>query len=131
MSETMMKLGDYVFSIQTAAYDRLVREASFNWVSQPRAGRIPAVQFTGAGDETITLSGLIYPGFNAGADQIQNMRAQGAKGEPLSMVDGNGYNWGRWAITKVREGQSYIDDRGAPRKQAFTISLIAYGEDAQ
>lgn len=130
MTETMMALGDYRFSMETAAYKTLARVHNYNWAELSRVGRAPALQFLGAGTETITLSGIVYPHFRGGLSQIDAMNAEAGKGEALQLVDGNGKFWGTYAITKVKEGQSFIDGTGTPYKQVFTLDLKAYGEDA-
>ena len=130
MTETMMAIGDFRFSIETAAYDKLTRTHSYNWPGKARIGRAPALQFTGPGEETISLSGIVYPHFRGGLDQVSAMNTEAAKGEPLQLVDGNGRFWGIYAITKVREGHKFIDGTGTPYKQTFSLDIKAYGDDA-
>lgn len=130
MSETMLALGDFRFSMDTAAYNKLTRVHSYNWPSQARFGRKAALHFTGPGEETIALSGVIYPHFKGGLTQLAEMNLEASKGEPLQLVDGNGFYWGVYVITKITEGQSFIDGRGTPYKQTFGLDLKAYGEDA-
>ena len=131
MTEIMLALGDYRFSMVTAAYNALTRERSFDWSSQPRIGRAPAVPFMGAGADAITLSGIIYPHFRGGLGQVDAMAAEAGKGEPLQFVDGNGKNLGLFAIVKVKEEQSFIDGTGTPYKLIFGLDLRGYGEDAR
>ena len=57
----MMALGMFVFSLPTLAYQDLQRQTSWRHPSSSRVGSRPARQFTGAGDDTITLSGLLLP----------------------------------------------------------------------
>lgn len=129
MTDIMMALGEFRFSIDTAAYKKLTRSHAYNWPSQARFGRPPAAQFTGPGEETLTMSGLIYPHFKGGLGQIRAMNIVAAKGEPLELIDGNGRFWGVYVITKVTEGQEHIDGTGTPYKQSFNLDLKAYGED--
>ena len=48
-SSYLMKLGEYIFSIDSAAYQSLSRTTEFRWRSQARVGRLPAQQFIGPG----------------------------------------------------------------------------------
>ena len=48
-SSYLMKLGEYTFSIDSAAYQSLSRTTEFRWRSQARVGRLPAQQFIGPG----------------------------------------------------------------------------------
>jgi len=129
MTETMLALGDYRFSMDTAAYNKLVRDYEFNWSSQSRIGRRPALQFVGLGDEIITLSGVIYPHFRGGLEQITAMVIEAGKGEPLPLVDGRGRFWGDFVITKIKQGEESFDSDGSAYRQTFTLGLKAYGED--
>jgi phage tail protein len=61
VNETMMALGSFRFSIETATYQELKRGQSYRWQSQVRLLRRPALQFVGAGSEMIELTGVIYP----------------------------------------------------------------------
>jgi phage protein U len=129
-STTMMALGDFRFSISTAAYTDLERSNEWRWPSLDRIGVRPARQFTGPGEETVNMRGTIYPGFVAqrrGLDQIPKMRAIADAGEPLMLVDGAGRAWGEFCIVSLREGQRTFYSDGTPRAIDFDISLVAYG----
>jgi phage protein U len=130
MSETLLALGDYRFSIDTAAYQTLKRRQSYRWQSQERLLRSPAQQFVGIGDDTITLAGVIYPHYRGGLGQLNNLRQQAETGEPLLLVDGLGFVWGRWVIVTIDETQSYLQSNGQALKQTFQLQLSYYG-DAQ
>lgn len=125
----MMALGAYRFALATAAYQRFSRSAEQRWSAQPRAGRRPALQYLGAGEERISLSGVIHPHFKGGLRQVAFMRAEAATGLPLMMVDGLGRIWGRWAIQSVTEEQGVFFADGAPREIHFSLDLSYYGED--
>ena len=51
MRETMMALGSYRFSIDSAAYQELKHSQAYRWQAQERLQRRPAMQFVGAGEE--------------------------------------------------------------------------------
>jgi phage protein U len=129
MSETLLALGDYRFSIDTAAYQTLKRHQSYRWQSQERLLRSPAQQFVGIGEDTITLSGVIYPHYRGGLGQLNDLRQQAATGEPLLLVDGLGFVWGQWVIVSIEETQSHLQSYGMPLKQAFQLQLKHYGDD--
>ncbi|MBI2235375.1 MAG: phage tail protein [Magnetospirillum sp.] len=131
MAEVMMALGDYRFSVATAAYQTLERQTEYRWAKQDRMGRAPARQFGGIDDDTISLAGVILPHYRGGLGQLNAMRAQAGAGKPLMLVDGMGKVWGKYCILKVREGQSQFLGNGAPLKIEFTIELAAYGDDQE
>ncbi len=128
-NEVMMGLGDYRFSLSSAAYNELSRTHNYRWQSHDRIGRSPSQQFVGAGSQTLDLSGTIYPHYKGGLEQINQMRTMAGKGQPLILVDGTGQIWGKFVITRVEEKQSNFIKNGQPLRQNFRLSLVDYGED--
>jgi len=125
----MMILGAYRFCIGNAAYQSLARTTEYNWEEQKRLLGEPALQFMGAGAETITLEGVIYPQFKGGLRQVSLMRAEAGFGIPLMLISGNGMAFGRWCITQVNETQTFFLKDGTARKIAFSLTLKKYGEE--
>ena len=128
MKDVMIALGGYRFSLDTAAYDTLTRETGWRWSMAERLGSLPAVQYAGPGSEKVELSGTIYPHFRGGLAQLDAMRAEADKGQPLRLVDGRGLYWGLYVITRVSETQSLLGARGEPRRVNFVLELQRYGE---
>jgi len=130
MADMLMALGEFRFSVATAAYDRLRDVAAYRWTAQDRLGRAPALQYLGPGERTVELDGTIYPHHKGGLGQVDRMREMARMGEPLLMVSGRGDVLDLWVITRVEEDQSHHLRAGEPRKQAFRLALQFYGEDA-
>lgn len=122
-STVMMQLGGYQFSINTAAYQELRRRTEYRWPSQDKFGRSPTRQYTGPGDDSITLNGVIFTEYRGGTGQLDEMRSQAEIGLPLLLVDGYGRIMGWWVIESIDETQSTFAAFGRPRKQEFTIQL--------
>ena len=127
MSETMIALGGYRFSVNTAAHQTIAKKYAYRWASQARLEKTPAKQFTGLGDETIELSGTIYPNYLGGLDQIENMKKEAGKGKPLLLTDGLGNVWGQFVVTEISESNSLFFANGIPQKIDFRINLLKYG----
>ena len=127
----MMLLGAYRFCISNAAYQSLARSTEYKWQEQARLLGEPAMQFVGAGAETITLEGEIYPQFKGGLRQVAAMRLQAGLGVPLMLISGNGTAFGRWCITAINETQTFFLKDGTARKIAFSLTLKKYGEEKQ
>lgn len=125
-STTLLALGAYRFSINTAAYQKFDRTSSWRWPSTERIGQAPAPQYVGPGEDTISLDGVIYPHYRGGLRQVDQMRAQAGLGQPLPLVTGFGRYLGNYVIEKIREGQETLMSDGAARKIEFTIELKAY-----
>ncbi|WP_321367914.1 phage tail protein [uncultured Desulfuromusa sp.] len=126
----MMALGDFRFGIDTAAYQKLSREVEYRWPVQNRVGRRPAKQFIGIGTDSISLDGVILPGYRGGFGQIDALRELAGKGQPLLLIDGTGRSWGKWCVERVEESQTIFFSDGVPRKQEFRIKLGHYGDDS-
>jgi phage protein U len=129
MIGVMMQLGAFKFSLSTAAYQAFSHSTSFRWQGIERYGQIPAQQYTGPGEESITLSGDIYPSFAGGTGQLNSMRAEAYKGTALTLVDGNGFAWGKWVIMSLEETQEVFFSDGTPRKMSFNLKISRYNED--
>jgi len=126
MSEVMLQLGGYQFSIRTAAYQTLTRTSEYRWARQPRIGTNDALQFTGYGPETLELAGMIYPHFRGGLEQLDRMRSQAAAPVPMPLVSGLGKFLGVWVTEQITEGQRVFASAGVPQRQDFTIRLARY-----
>jgi phage protein U len=129
LSFVMMALGAFRFGMANDAYQQFSRQASFRWSKVDRIGRAPALQFAGPDAETVTIGGVIYPAFKGGLRQVEIMRALAGTGTPMMMVDGLGFIWKRWVITRVDESKSHLLPDGAPRKIEFSMELQSYGSD--
>lgn len=129
MAETMMTLGSFQFSINSAAFDDLKRVTSYRWKQQERIGRDPANQFIGPGNDKVTINGTIYPSYKGGLGQINLMREMAALGEEQQLMDGQGNVIGPYVITSITEVQTVFASAGVPLKQEFTMELAKYGED--
>lgn len=138
--DILMTLGDgeqqFRFAIDTAAYHSLTRRTEWRWPAQDRLWNDPARQFTGKGQDEITIEGVILPAFRGGIEQIKAMRAladraladtSGAR--PLLLVTGYGEVLGEWVITALEEEQPVIGPSGAPIEQRFRMTLAAYARD--
>lgn len=151
MSDVMMQLGAYQFSISTAAYQTLRRSVAYRWSAQDRIGRSAALQFTGLGEDTLTLDGVIFPthkhvshrasgaGFStegfarshaSGASQLDAMREQAATGKPQLLLDGQGQILGQWVIERIEEQQDTFARAGVARRQTFSLKLRKYDDNS-
>lgn len=123
-----MKLGGFTFSIDTAAYQSLSRNSEYRWASQNRIGTNPALQNIGTGSETINLQGVVFAAHRGGTGQLDDMRREAAKRQPLILVDGRGLVHGRWVIERVEEEQSNFAQAGVARRQQFRLQLRKYDD---
>ena len=121
----------FYFNLDTAAFDELKRSSEYRWASQERLNRRPAQQAVGMGEERITLTGAIFGGFKGGIKQLDTLRSIGAQLQPLGLTTGYGEVLGNWCLKNIEEEQSALLQGGIPRKQAFTLEFVRYGDDLQ
>jgi phage protein U len=119
----MLRLGDFNFALHIAVPQEMRRSAEYKWPSQERFGQLPALQFTGPGEETITLPGVVYPQWRGSANAMAKLRAMGARGQPYLLMDAQGNMYGRWVIKGVEETRSAFAAFTMPRKIEFNVTL--------
>lgn len=93
MADIMLMLGSYQFSIDTAAYQQLQRSTAYKWQGQDRVGQREALQYTGPGQDSVTLTGVVFPQYKGGTGQLNAMRALAATGQPQILVSGTAPCW--------------------------------------
>ena len=124
----LLMLGGFKFSINTAAFTELQRSTSYKWPAQERMGQYDALQYTGPGEDRITLPGIIFPDWKGGNGQLNNLRALAAQGRPLQLISSTGMILGAWVIEHVDEGQSFYKPDGTFRRQEFNVTIRKYGD---
>lgn len=129
-SSPLLQLGSFQFTLQAGAPQTIDRVADYRWEGQDRILREPAYQFVGPGSQEITLDGILYPGFSGTQSTMETLRTLAASGEAQMLTDGLGRVLGKWAITRVREGQQTFAPGGAARRIDFSLTLVRYGEDS-
>lgn len=118
----MMIIGMFVFRISTAAYQQLVQKTEWRHAQNSRVGTLPAYQFIGRGENTISLSGSIVPEFGHQKSLIQ-LSNMADKGKAYPLICGNGRVWGQYVIESISETHSVFFKNGTARKVEFTIEL--------
>lgn len=127
----LMTLGEFEFSLGTAAYQDFRHTAEYRWPAQERIARGPALQWVGPGHECIELQGVLYPDYWGGPEQLDVLREAAALGKPQMLVDGLGYVWGNWCVERIEDRSSLFYADGAARKIEFTLALRRYWDDAE
>lgn len=125
-----LQLGRFKFSLNTAMFQAIEQSNSYRWPAQERFGQLDALQYTGLGDATMTLPGVIYPQFKGTGKEMKELRAMAAEGKPLRLVTGTGGNLGMWVIQKVDANSTGFTPALGFLKQEFTIFLRKYSDGA-
>jgi len=128
-TDIMMQLGNFQFSIQTAAYQELRRNAEYRWAELNRIAHRPSLQFVGVGKDEIELRGVILPTFQGGIHQMDILRSYAQKGKTQTLTTGRGENWGPWCVLAITDEQRQMTFKGTPLRIEFTLRLSYYGPD--
>lgn len=126
----LMALGMFLFEIGTLAFDELQRKADWQHARSHRVGARDATQFTGVGDERISLSGSVYAEITDGQVSIDDLRSMADQGEALPLVDGRGTVYGTFVVTAIDERRAFLMADGCPRRIDFGIDLLRVDDPA-
>ena len=119
----MMALGQFVFSLDTLAFQDLDRQTQWRHPSNSRVGVRPARQYVGQGDDTRTLTGLLSPEFRGSAKSLDQLRQMADDGNAYALVDGAGGVHGAWVIESLSEKGSVFIKEGLARRIEFSVTL--------
>lgn len=118
----MMIYGMFVFSIPTATYQSLQRSTNWNHASSARFDTSPAYQYTGKGEDGITLDCSIVPEFGSQLS-LTALRLMGDTGKSFPLISGTGKVFGLWVLNSLEENQTNIFKDGKPKKIEFSLKL--------
>lgn len=119
----MMVLGMFVFSLPTLAYHELQRQSEWKHPSASRVGTRDAFQYTGPGDDTITLSGWVAPELAGTLYSLDALRLMADSGKSWILIQGTGKIYGTFVITSMSEGKTILGKDGDPQRVDFSIGL--------
>ncbi|QHH99227.1 phage tail protein [Acinetobacter dispersus] len=120
----LMALGQFLFTTDVLSFNELQRQRQWKYGSNAVAKGRDAVQFMGAGEDTVTLTGVIYQEHGFGRRQsIDDIAAMADRGQSYLLVDGSGYIYGVYKIDSLDETKGILTDIAVARKIDFTIKL--------
>lgn len=125
----MMALGLFVFGLPTVPYQQLQRQLAWRHPANSRVGARPTRQFIGRGDETITLSGVLFPELTGGRVSLAALEAMADSGKAWPLIEGTGLFYGLYIIEEQATTHSEFFPDGAPRKIEFGLKLARVDDD--
>lgn len=125
----MMTLGFYVFGLYTVPYQQLQRQTQWRHPSVSRIGKRPARQYTGPGDDTMSISGVLFPELTGGKISLAALRHMGDTGKAWPLIEGTGIYYGLFAIEDIAETDSIFFPDGAARKIEFSMKLVRVDDE--
>jgi phage protein U len=129
-ASVMMALGLFVFGLNTVPYQQLQRQTQWRHPSVSRVGRRPGRQYTGPGEDGITLSGTLYPELTGGRVSLDLVRALADTGKAWPLVQGDGTFYGHFVIESIDETASFFFTDGTARKIDFSLKLARVDDEA-
>lgn len=119
----LMAYGIFVFMLPTLAYEELRRSTQYRHAANNVVGARPQRQYLGPGDDTITITGRLYPQFKGTPLSLDALRAMAEDGKAWPLVCGYGRMYGAWIIENIDEGQTHFSPHGAPLRYEFSITF--------
>ncbi|EKN3739962.1 TPA: phage tail protein [Yersinia enterocolitica] len=119
----MMALGMFVFMLQTVPYQDFQHQMAWRHPSNARIGKRPSSQFLGPDEESITLSGVLYPELTGGKVSLMALQLMAETGKAWSLIEGNGAIHGMFVIETLSRTKSLFFSDGSARKIEFTLTL--------
>ncbi|MDE1474127.1 phage tail protein [Xenorhabdus bovienii] len=119
----MATLGLFVFMLKTTPYQSFQYKQSWRHAFNSRVGARPAWQFVGSDNDTITLSGELYPELTGGSPSLLVLKLMADSGKAWSFIDGSGVIYGMFVIESVDETKTEFMSGGAAKKISFTLTL--------
>ncbi|EFQ6910081.1 phage tail protein [Escherichia coli] len=125
----MMIYGMFVFELRTLPHQQLQQNKSWRHVKNERVNRSASWQYIGAGEDRITLSGVLYPEITGGEVSISILTTQAYTGRPWPLIDGVGQIYGMYVLAGLQVTRSELDCYGKAKKIEFSVSFERCDED--
>lgn len=119
----MMVFGMFVFTLRTAPYQQLRHSQDWRHVKNDRINQSAGWQYIGAGDDSITLDGVLYPEITGGNLSLSSLETIGFTGRPWPLIEGDGRIYGMYVMTRLERGKSEFDRYGNPKKSSSLSAL--------
>jgi phage protein U len=126
----MMCLGQFVFELLSTPYQSSQQQTGWRHPSNARVGLRPARQYLGRDDESLNLSGSLYPEITGGKPSLDVLREMADSGQAHVLIDGDGTLMGVFVIESLDLTRSLFFADGTPRKIEFSIRLKRVDDEA-
>lgn len=125
----MMIYGTFVFQLSTLPHQQIQHTKNWRHVKNERINRSAGWQYIGAGDDRISLSGLLYPEITGGEVSLTALTTLAYTGLPWPLIDGTGQIYGMYVISSLQTTRTELDRYGRARKIEFAVSFERVNED--
>lgn len=122
-------LGTLEIDTRPFSIDDMQRSSSADIASKPLMGAFPSKEFTGEGDDEITLSGQLLPTKIGGLDELEIAHGMRRSGTRFPLQRGDGTRLGWFAITRISENHTHIGRDGVGFVIKHTIVMTKVQPD--
>lgn len=123
-------IGQFVFTPDDLSFTELQRQRAWNYADNSVASGRARKQFIGAGEDSITLNGIVYQEHGFGTrEAIEDLADLASTGQGYVVMDGSGYLYGVYVIDSISESKSILVFQGVPRKIDFSVTLKRVDDD--
>jgi len=119
----MMSLGMFVFQLSTVPFQEFQRQLGWRHPATGRVGVMPAHQFLGQDEETVSLNGVLLPEITGGWPDLAILEDMANRGKAWPLIDGTGIHYGLYVITSLNTTHSLFFPDGAARRIEFALTL--------
>lgn len=117
----LYQLGSVQFELYPLNIEEVSQEAGADFAPKPILGRRPRLEFVGEAEETIRLSGKLFPQrFGGSLDDLRAIRLSG-QAVPLTRGDGAALGW--FVIEKASATGRELSADGVGRVVEFDVQL--------
>lgn len=133
----LLALGSHIFEVAPLNFQSIERATQVKWPAIPRFGNRPGRQFTGYGDDPMTISGKLYPEELGGRDEFEAIRATQRAAQPVMLIGWAAATgtkariFGQVVILDVFDRQSSFNRAGQSRRLEFDIEVAPYPSDGK
>ena len=133
----LLALGPHIFEIAPLNFQEIERDTEAKWPAISRFGGRPGRQFTGSGEDPITISGLLFPEELGGRDEFEAIRTTQRAAKPVLLVGWSvavstaAQIFGRVVILRIRDRQTVISRSGHGRRLSFDIEVAPFPGDGK
>ncbi|WP_130952521.1 phage tail protein [Klebsiella quasipneumoniae] len=125
----MMMFGLFVFELRTLPYQQLQLSRHWRHFKNDHVGQSAKWQYVDAGENQLTLGGLLYPEITGGNLSLGAVSTMAYTGLAWPLIDGVGSIYGMYVITGLQETHQEFDRYDKAKKIEFTLSLQRVDEN--
>ncbi|WP_274626586.1 phage tail protein [Arvimicrobium flavum] len=116
-------IGTLALDTRPFGVNEMSRDADASIVAKPLFGAAPAKEFTGEGEDDITLSGQLLPTKIGGLTELEILHEMRRSGTQFPLMRGDGWRPGWYAITKISERHKDLGRDGVGFTVQCSISM--------